>query len=112
MEQLGLKFYQKLAEPGAFLHDLNNFFSRCQDELIEPDDFDAYVRGLETDFHRRLPQLDPAEQQRDREGNGEEAGTGASVPQEPGTDRCRRMLEPRKPDQRDDTPLRFQTRGP
>ena len=34
MEQLELEFYQKLAEPGAFLHALNDFFSRCQDELI------------------------------------------------------------------------------
>ncbi len=63
MEQLGLNFYQKLAEPGAFLHDLNDFFSRCQDELIEPDDFDAYVRRVEKDFTTRLPQLDPAEVQ-------------------------------------------------
>lgn len=67
MDQLGLKFYQRLAEPGAFLHDLTNFFSRCQDELIEPDDFDAYVRGLEANFQKRLPQLDPAEQKRERE---------------------------------------------
>ena len=43
MEQLGLEFYRKLAEPGAFLHALNDFFSRCQDELIEPDDFEDYV---------------------------------------------------------------------
>lgn len=44
---LGLNFYQKLAEPGAFLHDLNDFFARCQDELIEPDDFEAYVNDRE-----------------------------------------------------------------
>jgi DNA helicase II / ATP-dependent DNA helicase PcrA len=47
MQQLQLDFYQRLAEPGAFLHDLNEFFSRCQDELIEPDEFEAYVRKLE-----------------------------------------------------------------
>jgi DNA helicase II / ATP-dependent DNA helicase PcrA len=47
MQQLELEFYQRLAEPGAFLHDLNEFFSRCQDELVEPDEFDAYVRKLE-----------------------------------------------------------------
>src|SRR6516225_1496832 len=47
MQQLELDFYQRLAEPGAFLHDLNEFFSRCQDELVEPDEFDAYVRKLE-----------------------------------------------------------------
>jgi len=47
LEQLELEFYQKLAEPGAFLHDLNEFFSRCQDELIGPDEFELYVRKLE-----------------------------------------------------------------
>jgi DNA helicase-2/ATP-dependent DNA helicase PcrA len=47
MQQLELDFYQRLAEPGAFLHDLNEFFSRCQDELIEPGEFEAYVRKLE-----------------------------------------------------------------
>jgi len=61
MEQLGLNFYQKLAEPGAFLHDLNEFFSRCQDELIEPDGFDDYVQSVEKDFASRRAQLDPAE---------------------------------------------------
>ncbi len=60
MEHLGLDFYQKLAEPGAFLHDLNDFFSRCQDELIEPEDFEEYVAKGETDFLRRASQLDPA----------------------------------------------------
>ncbi len=50
---LGLERYQKLAEPGAFLHDLNDFFSRCQDELIEPEDFEAFVEECERGFHRR-----------------------------------------------------------
>ncbi len=59
MELLGLEFYQKLAEPGAFLHDLNRFFSRCQDELIEPDDFEAYVTRVEKEFRQRASQLDP-----------------------------------------------------
>lgn len=43
LRALALEHYLKLAEPGAFLHDLNDFFSRCQDELVEPDDFAAYV---------------------------------------------------------------------
>ena len=57
MAELGLEFYQKLAEPGAFLHDLNEFFSRCQDELIEPDDFERYVRECERQFFLRRPHL-------------------------------------------------------
>jgi len=67
MEQLGLDFYQKLAEPGAFLHALNDFFSRCQDELIEPDDFEAYVAKVEKDFQRRAACLDPAERKLEEE---------------------------------------------
>ena len=59
MEQLGLDFYQKLAEPGAFLHDLNDFFSRCQDELIEPEEFDAHVAEAEAQFLKRAALLDP-----------------------------------------------------
>jgi len=65
MEQLGLDFYQKLAEPGAFLHDLNEFFSRCQDELIEPAHFEAYVAGVEEGFRRRAAQLDPDAKKRE-----------------------------------------------
>ncbi|MCZ6904051.1 MAG: UvrD-helicase domain-containing protein, partial [Acidobacteria bacterium] len=45
IEKLGLEFYQKLPDPGAYLHDLNGLFSRCQDELVEPEDFEAYVRA-------------------------------------------------------------------
>ncbi|MGO8785951.1 MAG: ATP-dependent helicase [Terriglobia bacterium] len=61
MESLGLQFYQKLAEPGAFLHSLNDFFSRCQDELIEPGDFERYVEAMEREFHEISPSLDAAD---------------------------------------------------
>ena len=55
MSLLGLEFYQKLAEPGAFLHDLNEFFSRCQDSLVSPGDFDAYVLACEQKFLSQHP---------------------------------------------------------
>ncbi len=61
MEQLGLEYYQKLTAPGAFLHDLNNFFSQCQDELVGPDEFEAYVQKLGSEFQARAAGLDPAE---------------------------------------------------
>jgi DNA helicase-2/ATP-dependent DNA helicase PcrA len=61
MESLELQFFQKLPEPGAFLHSLNDFFSRCQDELIEPADFERYVAALEKDFRRAAPLLDADE---------------------------------------------------
>ena len=61
MEQLQLEFYQKLAEPGAFLHALNEFFSRCQDELIEPDDFEKYANEAERTFLDNAGRLNPEE---------------------------------------------------
>jgi DNA helicase-2/ATP-dependent DNA helicase PcrA len=61
MESLGLQFYQKLAEPGAFLHSLNDFFSRCQDELIEPADFERYAEAMDKEFQELSPSLDAAE---------------------------------------------------
>jgi DNA helicase-2/ATP-dependent DNA helicase PcrA len=62
MEALKLQHYQKLAEPGAFLHDLNDFFSRCQDELVEPEHFQAYVAQLEQAYREHAASLDPQEQ--------------------------------------------------
>ena len=60
MEQLQLEFYQKLAEPGVFLHDLNDFFSRCHDELVGPQEFSSYVSALEENFLRRVGMKEPA----------------------------------------------------
>jgi DNA helicase-2/ATP-dependent DNA helicase PcrA len=61
MEQLQLEFYQKLAEPGAFLHALSEFFSRCQDELIEPEDFEKYAHEAEITFLENGARLKPEE---------------------------------------------------
>jgi DNA helicase-2/ATP-dependent DNA helicase PcrA len=60
MEKLGLKHYQTLALPGSFLHDLTDFFSRCQDELIDPEEFQEYVTKQERLFEQRAPALDEA----------------------------------------------------
>jgi DNA helicase-2/ATP-dependent DNA helicase PcrA len=61
MEQLQLEFFQKLAEPGAFLHALSDFFSRCQDELIEPEDFEKYAQQAEGVFLGNAAKLDAEE---------------------------------------------------
>jgi DNA helicase-2/ATP-dependent DNA helicase PcrA len=61
LDRLQLEFFQKLAEPGAFLHALNEFFSRCQDELIEPEDFEQYAQGVERAFLEKAGKLSPAE---------------------------------------------------
>ncbi len=57
MEHLGLRFYQKLAEPGAFLHSLNEFFSRCQDALVGPDEFDAYTEKCQANVLAAYPAI-------------------------------------------------------
>jgi DNA helicase-2/ATP-dependent DNA helicase PcrA len=57
LNRLELEFFQKLAEPGAFLHALNDFFSRCQDELIEPEDFEKYVQAAERAFLEKAGKL-------------------------------------------------------
>ena len=57
LDRLELEFFQKLAEPGAFLHALNDFFSRCQDELIEPEDFEKYVQAAKRAFLEKAGKL-------------------------------------------------------
>ncbi len=38
--------YRRLADPGQFLNDFVDFFSRCQDELVSCDDYLRYAEGL------------------------------------------------------------------
>jgi len=49
---LALEHYRRLAEPGQFLGDFLKFFSRCQDELVTPDDYERYVAGLVESYAR------------------------------------------------------------
>ncbi len=59
MRDLQLERYLKLHEPGTFLSDFLQFFSRCQDELVPPDDYDRYVETLAQRLEAERPQLDP-----------------------------------------------------
>jgi DNA helicase-2/ATP-dependent DNA helicase PcrA len=43
---LELERYRRVAEPGQFLGDFVKFFSRCQDELVTPDDYERHVKSL------------------------------------------------------------------
>jgi DNA helicase-2/ATP-dependent DNA helicase PcrA len=43
---LKLERFARLAEPGQFLGDFVSFFSRCQDELVMPDDYQRYADEL------------------------------------------------------------------
>jgi DNA helicase-2/ATP-dependent DNA helicase PcrA len=44
--QLGLKHFIKPSDVGQFLDDLHSFFDRCQEELVSPEQFQAYVDCL------------------------------------------------------------------
>ena len=44
--ELDLKHFRRLQDPGEFLSDFVKFFSRCQDELVTPDDYQRYVEAL------------------------------------------------------------------
>jgi len=50
MARLKLEKFRRLAEPGQFLGDFLKFFSRCQDELVSSDDFQAFADELESDL--------------------------------------------------------------
>src|SRR5580704_2487747 len=59
MAELHLKHFRRLAEPGEFLNDFLQFFSRCQDELVTPNDFQAYVDKSRQAFLARRASLAP-----------------------------------------------------
>jgi|HubBroStandDraft_2_1064218.scaffolds.fasta_scaffold01902_8 DNA helicase-2/ATP-dependent DNA helicase PcrA len=46
LERLKLDKYRRLADPGQFLNDFVEFFSRCQDELVSCEDYQRYADGL------------------------------------------------------------------
>ena len=49
---LQLEHYRRLAEPGQFLGDFVDFFSRCQDELVTPDEYQRYATAQADNFAR------------------------------------------------------------
>jgi DNA helicase-2/ATP-dependent DNA helicase PcrA len=49
---LQLEHFRRLAEPGQFIRDFMDFFSRCQDELVTPDDFQQYADNQAENFRR------------------------------------------------------------
>ena len=46
----GSSYFKRLQEPGEFLNDFVRFFSRCQDELVTPNDYQTYVDQWRTKF--------------------------------------------------------------
>jgi DNA helicase-2/ATP-dependent DNA helicase PcrA len=57
--ELALVHFWRLAEPAEFLRDFVTFFSRCQDELVTPDDYQRYVEGLRRKHESRKSSLEP-----------------------------------------------------
>jgi DNA helicase II / ATP-dependent DNA helicase PcrA len=57
--ELGLVVFRRLAEPAEFLKDFQKFFSRCQDELVTPEDYQRYVDGLRQAYEARKKSMAP-----------------------------------------------------
>jgi ATP-dependent DNA helicase UvrD/PcrA len=58
LSRLQLDRYRRLAEPGQFLNDFVEFFSRCQDELVSCDDYQRYVDQLAAQLQAERAELD------------------------------------------------------
>ncbi len=63
---LQLEHYRRLAEPGQFLGDFVDFFSRCQDELVTPDDYQHYA-DREAENYRRVRAALPEDERQIRD---------------------------------------------
>ena len=65
MRKLQLDKYRRLAEPGQFLTDFIQFFSRCQDELVSCEKYNEYAEGLAAKLEAERLQIDePTYQER------------------------------------------------
>src|SRR5580704_14127236 len=58
LHRLRLDRYRRLAEPGQFLSDFIEFFSRCQDELVSSADYQRYAEQLAAELEAERAQLD------------------------------------------------------
>ena len=56
--RMKLDKYRQLAEPGEFLNDFVEFFSRCQDELVSAEDYQQYANLLERELESERAVLD------------------------------------------------------
>src|SRR6266851_4718206 len=58
LRRLRLDKYRRLADPGQFLNDFVEFFSRCQDELVSGEDYQRYAAGLAAHLEAERETLD------------------------------------------------------
>ena len=78
--ELGLVLFRRLAEPAEFLKDFQAFFSRCQDELVTPDDYQRYVDGLKASYEAKRGQMEPEAQSVQEETIAEKEESGSARP--------------------------------
>lgn len=58
LRQVQLERFRRLAEPGQFLADFVEFFSRCQDELVTSEDYRRYADRLAAELETAKGALD------------------------------------------------------
>ena len=58
LRRLRLEKYRRLADPGQFLNDFVELFSRCQDELVSGEDYQRYANGLAARLESEREMLD------------------------------------------------------
>jgi DNA helicase II / ATP-dependent DNA helicase PcrA len=58
LARLRLEKFRRLAEPGQFLNDFIQFFSRCQDELVSSEDYQAFADQLAAELQADKHHLD------------------------------------------------------
>src|SRR5260370_1115371 len=58
LAKLKLDKYRRLAEPGQFLSDFIQFFSRCQDELVSSEDYQRYMDSEAAKLENERASLD------------------------------------------------------
>jgi DNA helicase-2/ATP-dependent DNA helicase PcrA len=58
LARLKLEKYRRLAEPGQFLSDFIAFFSRCQDELVSSEEYQAFADQLAAELQAEKTALD------------------------------------------------------
>ncbi|HTZ49101.1 MAG TPA: ATP-dependent DNA helicase [Verrucomicrobiae bacterium] len=58
LARLKLEKFRRLAEPGQFLNDFIQFFSRCQDELVSSADYQAFADQLSAELQADKDSLD------------------------------------------------------
>jgi DNA helicase-2/ATP-dependent DNA helicase PcrA len=58
LKRLQLDKFRRLAEPGQFLSDFVEFFSRCQDELVSSEDYRQFAETLAAELEAERSLLD------------------------------------------------------